>query len=297
MANFEARGVFTALVTPFTEDGSHVDFGAFERLLDSQLKGGVSGLVPCGTTGETPTLSDEEQRELIRRTVAFAAGRIPVMAGTGSNSTKKTIELSNAALEVGADAVMVVTPYYNKPSQEGMLRHIELVASAVRGPIFLYNIPGRTGVDLSVETTLRIIERCPNVVGIKDATGSVFSCQGVLASTPRPFAVLAGDDALALPMVSVGAAGVISVTSNLYPRQVSEVLSDYAAGRLSAAQAKNLKLFPVHRTMFCEPNPQPVKAALALKGMMRAAVRPPLVELGASSRALVERTLAAYEAS
>lgn len=297
MANFEARGVFTALVTPFTEDGSHVDFGAFERLLESQLDGGVAGLIPCGTTGETPTLSDEEQREVIRRTVTFAAGRLPVMAGTGSNSTKKTIELSNAAFELGADAVMVVMPYYNKPSQEGMLRHMQLVASAVRGPIFLYNIPGRTGVDLSVETTLRLIEEFPNIVGIKDATGTVFSCQGVLASAKRRFAILAGDDALALPMMSVGATGVISVTSNLYPRQVSEVLNDYFAGRLEAAQAKNLKLFPVHRAMFCEPNPQPVKAALALKGVMHATVRPPLVELGAASRALVERTLATYEAS
>jgi 4-hydroxy-tetrahydrodipicolinate synthase len=297
MAQFEPRGVYTALVTPFTEDGSQIDWAAYERLLQAQLDAEVTGVLPCGTTGETPTLSDAEQSELIRRTVAFVRGRVPVLVGTGTNGTKKSIEASLAALEAGADAVMIVMPYYNKPSQAGLLRHVELVAKAVSAPIVLYNIPGRAGVELSVETTLRIVETCPNVVSVKDATGSLFYSQGVLERARRGFAVLSGDDPLTLPMLSIGATGVISVTSNLYPKQVGDVIRAWDAGRAAEARDLNRALYPVHRALFAEPSPQPVKAALALKGRMHATVRPPLVEASSETRELLTRVLRAFEAT
>jgi 4-hydroxy-tetrahydrodipicolinate synthase len=222
---------------------------------------------------------------------------VPLLAGTGTNSTKKTIEGSLAALEAGADGVMIVTPYYNKPSQEGIVRHMELIARAVSAPILLYNIPGRSGVELSVETTLRILELCPNVVGVKDATGSMYYCQGLLERAGDRVTVLCGDDPLTLPMLSVGATGVISVTSNLYPRQVAEVISGFESGNLAQARQKNLALYPVHRALFVEPSPQPVKAALAAKGRMTAAVRPPLVEASAATRELLSKIMRQFEAS
>lgn len=297
MASIELSGALTALVTPFSEDGSSIDWQAFEALVQSQIEGGISGLVPCGTTGETPTLSDAEQREVVKRTAALAKGKLPVIAGTGSNSTKKTIEYSKAALEAGADAVMVVMPYYNKPSQEGMFRHVEQVAKSVSAPIVLYNIPGRSGVELSVETMLRILEACSNVVGLKDATGNVTYCQELIRRAGDRVAILSGDDPLTLPMMVMGVRGVISVTSNLYPKQVAEVCSDALAGRWDAAKRKHLALLPVHKNLFIEPNPQPVKAALAHKGRMTAAVRLPLVEASAACRDAVVRTLEEYERS
>lgn len=288
-------GTWTALVTPFTADGSAIDWEAYDALVDSQLAGGVSGLVPCGTTGETPTLSDAEQRELVQRTVSRVAGRVPVMAGTGSNSTKKTVESSRAALEAGADAVMVVMPYYNKPSQDGMRAHVEAVARAVGAPLVLYNIPGRTGVELAVDTLVAVLDTCPNVVGVKDATGHVLHCQETLRRTGDRAAILCGDDPLTVPMMSVGARGVISVTSNLYPARVSAVTTAALAGRWEEARRAHLALLPVHRAMFVEPNPQPLKAALAARGRMQASVRLPLVPASEATRALVARVMADYD--
>jgi 4-hydroxy-tetrahydrodipicolinate synthase len=297
MAALDLSGAFTALVTPFSQDGSAIDWDAFDRLVESQIDGGIRGLVPCGTTGETPTLTDAEQRELIQRTAELARGKLPVMAGTGSNSTKKTIETSKAALEAGADAVMVVMPYYNKPSQEGMFRHVTMVAAAVDAPIVLYNIPGRTGVELSVDTTLRILEASPNVVGVKDATGNVMYCQELIRRAGDRVAVASGDDPLTLPMMVVGVRGVISVTSNVLPKEVAEVCTDALAGRWDAARKKHLALLPVHRALFVEPNPQPTKAALALAGKMLAVVRPPLVEASVACRDAVARALEEYQRS
>lgn len=297
MAKLELGGAYTALVTPFTEDGSAVDFDAYEQLVEAQIAGGISGLVPCGTTGETPTLSDSEQREVVKRTVGVAKGRVPVLVGTGSNSTKKSIEASKAAMEAGADAVMIVMPYYNKPSQQGMVRHVEMIAKAVNAPIVLYNIPGRTGVELSVASLLRILDSSQNVVGVKDATGNVQSCQKLLAKAGDRVAVMSGDDPLTLPMMSVGARGVISVTSNVYPKQVSAVVADAAAGRWDDARRKHFALLPVHAAMFVEPNPQPVKAALALKGGMRATVRAPMVDASEECRKAVAEAMKEYEAS
>jgi 4-hydroxy-tetrahydrodipicolinate synthase len=291
------NGVYTAIVTPFSADGSAIDWPAYERLVQSQLEGGVSGIVPCGTTGESPTLSDAEQRELIARTVRQVNGRVSVLAGTGTNSTKKTVEYSKAALEAGADGVMLMMPYYNRPSQAGLLSHISLVAKAVSCPIVLYNIPGRSAVELQLETLLEILEACPNVVGLKDATGGVLYCHELAVRAPGRLFVLCGDDPLTVPMMAVGATGVISVTSNLYPRAVSEVVADVLGGRWADAQQKNLRLFPVHRALFSEPSPQPIKAALALKGVMMPTLRPPLVEAGVACRARLSEVMRAFEAA
>lgn len=290
------QGVYTALVTPFSADGSSIDYDAYEKLLAQQIEGGVSGLVPCGTTGESPTLNDAEQRELIARTARFAAGRVPVLAGTGSFNTKKSIEASKAAFEAGADGVMIVMPYYNKPSQEGMYRHVTEIAKAVSGPVVLYNVPGRHVVDLSVDTLLRIADACANVVGIKDASGNCYFVQELQNKARGRLVNLCGDDPLALPMMALGAKGVISVTSNVYPRQVSEVVADALAGRWAEAERKSTALFPVHRALFCEPSPTPTKAALSLKGMMNAAVRLPIVEATESCLATVAAVMKTYEA-
>jgi 4-hydroxy-tetrahydrodipicolinate synthase len=296
MSTFSLRGVFTALVTPFDSDGSQIDWAAYEKLVAGQLAGGVSGLVPCGTTGETPTLSDAEQREVVQRTAALVRGKLPILAGTGTNNTKKSIDLSRAALEAGADAVMIVMPYYNKPSQEGMIRHVEVIAREVSAPIVLYNIPGRSAVELGVESFLRILDACPNVVGIKDATGNVLHCQELLRRAGDRVSVVSGDDPLTLPLMSVGAKGVISVTSNLYPQEMSASVEDVLLGRWEEALRKHRLLLPVHRALFLEPNPQPVKAALALKKRMHASVRLPMVEASEATRQMLVEVMRAFEA-
>lgn len=289
-------GAYTALVTPFTADGTQIDWAAYERLIEAQLEARVTGLVPCGTTGEIPCLTDAEQRELVSRAAKLAKGRATVVAGVGSNNTHKSIDAAKAALEAGAEGVMVVMPYYNKPSQDGLLGHVRAIADAVACPVMLYNIPGRTAVELTVDTLLRILDVCPNVVALKDASGGVTYTQELLSRATRSILVLAGDDALTLALMAVGARGVISVTSNLYPRQVSEVVEDALAGRYLEAQPKNKKLYSVHRAMFVEPNPQPIKAALSLKGRMNASVRQPLVEASSACRAMLSEIMRVYEA-
>lgn len=291
----QLAGAFTALVTPFTADGSSVDFDALSALVEAQIAGGIAGLVPCGTTGESPTLTDAEQVAVVRRTVEVAKGRVPVVAGTGSFSTKKTIASSKAALEAGADAVMVVMPYYNKPTQAGLAAHVLAVASEVKAPIVLYNIPGRTGIDLSADATVTICEKAPNVVAIKDATGNVLRCQELVRRLGDRLVVLSGDDGLTVPMMSVGARGVISVTSNVYPHAVAEVCRLARKGAFDEARAKHLALLPVHEAMFVESNPAPCKAALAHQGRMQATVRGPLVLASDAARAKVVEAMRAYE--
>jgi 4-hydroxy-tetrahydrodipicolinate synthase len=297
MTEFSLSGAYTALVTPFTADASEIDFEAYDKHLETQLAAGVSGLVPCGTTGEAATLSDGEQRALISRTVKIAQGRALVLAGTGSNSTKKSVEAARAAIEAGADAVMVVMPYYSRPAQEGLFQHICATAKAVSCPIVLYNVPGRSAVELSVETALRVLDSCPNVVGFKDATGNVLHCQELLSRAARPISILCGDDPLTVPMMSVGATGVISVTSNVYPKEVSDLVADALVGRFSEAAKKHLALFPVHRVLFSEPSPAPTKAALYMKRRMQQSVRLPIVEASAECRARIAAVLAQYEAA
>jgi 4-hydroxy-tetrahydrodipicolinate synthase len=296
MADLSLSGAYTALVTPFSPDGSEVDFVAFEKHLEAQIAGGIAGLVPCGTTGEAPTLTDGEQRELIARSKRVAKGRAVVLAGTGSNSTKKSIEAAKAAVEAGADAVMVVMPYYSKPTQEGLFQHVCAIAKATPAPIVLYNIPGRSVVELSVDSTLRVLDACPNVVGVKDATGNVLHCQELLLRARRPISVLSGDDALTVPMMSVGATGVISVTSNVFPEAVSNMVKDALAGRVLEAGKKQVALFGVNKAMFSEASPAPAKAALHIKGRMSASVRLPIVEASAECRARLSAVMAEYEA-
>lgn len=272
----DLRGTYTALVTPFTKSGIEVDFAALDALVDAQLAGGVTGLVPCGTTGESPTLDDDEQVEVIRRVAARAKGKAPILAGTGSFSTKKTVAASKAAVAAGADGVMIVMPYYNKPSQEGMRRHVLEVAAAVDVPIVLYNVPVRSVVDLAAETTEKICAEAANVVGMKEATGNVLRCQELVRRLGDRMTILSGDDALTLPMMAVGAMGVISVTSNVRPRETSRVTTLFLQGDLAGARKQHLALLELHGLLFVEPNPAPAKAALALAGVMDRGVRGPL---------------------
>lgn len=290
-------GAYTALVTPFTRDRSGVDWEAFERLVEQQVEAGLTGLVPCGTTGEGPTLSPSERDQLIRVAVRGARGRAVVVAGIGTNDTQRSIEGARLAVAAGAEAVMLVMPYYNRPSQEGLLLHVSAVARAVDRPLMVYNIPSRTGVELEVDTLLRVLEQCPNVVALKDASGGVVYCQRLLARAKGRIRVLSGDDPLTVPLISVGAEGVVSVTGNLLPRPVVTVVEAALAGRMAEAREQNARLFPVHRALFSEPSPAPVKAALALKGKMEPTVRPPLIEASARCRAELAEVLAAFEAS
>ncbi len=288
-------GAFTALVTPFSEDGSTIDFDAFDALVEGQLAGGVSGLVPCGTTGEAATLSDAEIKLVIERTARLSRGRVPVVAGTGSFSTQKTIHASHAAFDAGADAVMVVMPYYTRPTQAGLVEHVTKVAAAVKGPIVLYNIPGRTGVDLGADATETICLRSPNVIGIKDATGNILRCQELVRRLGDRFVVMSGDDALTLGMMACGARGVISTTSNLLPKAVSDVTRLANGGDWKEARRAHLALLPVYEAMFIEASPAPVKFALSLKGRAAPAVRPPLVTASESARAKIVEALGYYE--
>lgn len=290
-------GVYTALVTPFTPDGSSIDWDAYDRLLAEQLEAGITGLVPAGTTGESATLTDEEQRDLARHTVQVAKGRARVVVGTGSNNTKKSVQASRVALEAGADGVLLVTPYYSRPSQEGLFQHVKTIAEQIDAPIMLYNIPARSAVELEVPTLLRLLDACPNVVALKDASGGVRYCQELLQAAKERVLVLSGDDALTLPSMSVGAQGVVSVASNLYPRKVGEVVNLALEGRFSDALALHRRLYPLYRALFSEPSPQPIKAALAAANKMSAAVRSPLIEAGAACRAELAQVVRALEAA
>ncbi|HEY8079677.1 MAG TPA: 4-hydroxy-tetrahydrodipicolinate synthase [Labilithrix sp.] len=287
-------GTYTALVTPFGDDGA-IDWDAFDRLVAGQLDAGIDGLVPCGTTGESPALDHEEQLELVKRCVKLAKGKAVVLAGTGANSTRATIAYSQAAERAGADAVMVVVPYYNKPTQDGLRQHYVAVAASVKCPMVVYNIPARTGIDLAADTLARIAEEAPNVVATKEATGNVLRAQEILRSGSR-MTVLSGDDTLTLPMIACGARGVISVTSNLYPAEVARATKLALEGKLEEARRAHLALCRVHEAMFVEANPSPVKAALALKGRMKDVVRGPLARISDAGRAKVAAAIEAYEA-
>lgn len=288
------EGTFTALVTPFKDDLS-IDWDAFDKLVDGQIQGGISGLVPCGTTGESPSLDEEEQVELIRRCVKAAKGKAMVMAGTGTNSTASTIKYSKAAVKAGADAVMIVTPYYNKPTQEGLFQHYLAAAASVEVPVCVYNIPGRSIIDMTTDTLARICEKAPNVVAVKDATNNVVRCSETVRRLGSRVTVLSGDDTLTLPMISVGAKGVISVTSNVLPAEVTKATRLSLEGRMEEARREHLALSNVYDTMFLEANPACPKAALAHLGRMKDVVRGPMVKCSEAARAKVIAALTAYE--
>jgi len=277
-------GVITALVTPLRGDA--VDEEALRRLVDEQIAGGVDGLVPVGTTGESPTLTNEEHLRVIQLVVEAAKKRVPVIAGTGSNSTRETIEMSIAAKKVGADGLLLVTPYYNRPGQEHLYRHFKAVVEAAPLPSVLYNVPGRTACDLLPETIARLAE-LPQVVGVKEATGSVLRASQILstlARTGREVAVLSGDDATAFPLFAVGARGVISVVSNVAPKQMSAMWDAAAAGDWNKARELHYKLLPLGEGLFVEANPIPVKTALSMMGRIADEIRPPLYPLAPQYR-------------
>jgi 4-hydroxy-tetrahydrodipicolinate synthase len=288
------EGTYTAMVTPFRDVPGHpIDWDALDRLLEVQIASGVSGVVPCGTTGESPTLSHEEHGQVVERTVLRAKGRVQVIAGTGSNSTREAIVMSKHAETAGVDAVMVVVPYYNRPTQEGLYRHFLEVANSVRVPVIVYNIPARTGIDLAPETLVRIAEAAPNVVAVKEATGNVLRAQKIVKTMGPRMRVLSGDDALTLPMIAVGARGVISVTSNLLPAETAHATRLALDGSADKGRDAHFALLPVHEALFLEASPAPVKAALAMRGLIEDVVRPPLVRCTDGARKAIAGALEA----
>ena len=289
------EGAFTALVTPFDAE-LRVDDAALDRLVDAQIAGGIAGIVPCGTTGESPTLDDDEHIGVIAKVVKRANKRCPIIGGTGSNSTREAINLSTKAVEVGVDAVMIVMPYYNKPTQAGLIDHCNQVAAAVKGtPVVLYNVPGRTMSDLLPESVEAICKASPNVIAIKEATGNILRAQELHRRLGDRLTILSGDDALTLGMMAVGARGVISVTSNLFPKQVQHVCELALAGKWEEAKRAHLALVPVHDIMFIESNPGPVKAALAATKILTGNVRAPLAWPTDASNAKVLSVVDSYQ--
>jgi 4-hydroxy-tetrahydrodipicolinate synthase len=284
-------GTYTALVTPFRDDA--IDREAYRRLIDSQFAGGVTGIVPVGTTGESPTVSYDEHFELIRLAVEFAGGRGKVMAGTGSNSTAEAIEATRKAEELGADSVLVVAPYYNKPNQEGVFRHFQAIASATSLPVMLYSIPGRCAIEIAVETVARLAEACPNIRSIKEAGGNVERVHQLRASLPDDFTILSGDDSLTLPFMASGAVGVVSVASNLIPAGVAALVNAMLAGDLAAARAAHYRYYPLFKGMLSlDVNPAPIKAALAMAGLLPGdELRLPLLPLDEAKRATLRGIL------
>jgi 4-hydroxy-tetrahydrodipicolinate synthase len=237
------RGTFTALVTPFRDGG--IDTSAFEKLIEAQIAAGITGIVAVGTTGESPTLSHEEREQVIRLAVATAKKRCQVLAGTGSNATHHAVADTKAAEKLGADGALLVAPYYNKPSQEGLFRHFKAIADATSLPITLYNIPGRCGVDIAPDTVARLAKECRNIVSIKEASGSVERVSELRARLPESFTILSGDDSLTLPFMSVGAVGVVSVASNLFPAEICALVRAYQSGDVKSAENLHCKLFPL----------------------------------------------------
>ncbi len=283
----EFRGVYTALVTPFSR--GEVDYAKLRELVERQVKAKVAGIVPVGTTGESPTLTYEEHLKVVEVVAEQANGRCQIIAGTGANSTREAVEMTMKAKKYGVDATLQVVPYYNKPTQEGMYRHFMTVADSCGLPIVLYNIPGRCGVGLTVENVARLRQSSPLIAAVKEAAGSAERVSAMLDLCDIP--ILSGDDALTLPMMSVGGKGVVSVTSNLLPEKMVELVELFFAGKNEAAIALNKWLYPLFRDQFIETNPVPIKAAMALCGILDEEYRLPLCELTAPNREILKATL------
>jgi 4-hydroxy-tetrahydrodipicolinate synthase len=288
------HGTFTALVTPFRDGG--IDVSAFEQLVETQIGAGITGIVAIGTTGESPTLSHEEREQVIRVAVAKVNKHCLVLAGTGSNSTEHAIANTKRAEKLGVDAALLVAPYYNKPSQEGLFRHFKAIAGATSLPIMLYNIPGRCGVDIVPETVARLAKECRNIVSIKEASGSVERVSELRRRLPDAFTILSGDDSLTLPFMAVGAVGVVSVASNLFPSDVCALVRACESGDLRSAETSHRKLLSLFKDLFIEPNPVPVKTALGWRGAMSPEVRLPLCEMSEANQARLRKTLEEFEA-
>ncbi len=289
-------GTYTALVTPFRRGA--IAYDDLRKLVAAQIKAGVNGLVPVGTTGESPTVSHEEHLDIIRCTIEAARGRVPVIAGTGSNSTHEAIDMTKAADAAGADAFLLVAPYYNRPTQEGMFLHFAQIAEATDKPIILYSIPGRCGVEIGVSLIERLRAKYPHVAHIKEAGGSVDRVDQIISALGNDITVLSGDDSLTLPFMAVGAQGVISVASNLYPKEISKLVSLALDHDYRKARALHRRLYPVFKSLFIESNPAPVKLAMLEAGIIDSEeVRPPLCALSPASRKTLLASLAAFRKS
>lgn len=285
------KGCFVAIVTPF-RDGA-VDFPALDELIDYLIEGGISGIVPCGTTGESPTLTQDEHAAIVSAVVKRVRKRVPVVAGTGTNCTEKTLELSQTSAKAGVDGLMLVSPYYNRPSQRGLYEHFSFIAQAVPLPILLYNIPGRTGVEISVETIARLHSDHRNIVAVKHATGSVDGASELASASD--ITILSGDDSLTLPLMSVGATGVVSVVGNLLPKEMSAMTGAALKGDWESARVWHKKLFPICRDLLkLDTNPIPIKTALAMRGMMAEEFRLPMCSMDAARKEKLRAVIAQF---
>jgi 4-hydroxy-tetrahydrodipicolinate synthase len=282
-------GTYTAIVTPFKN--GQLDTDAFRRLIELQIKGGVDGIVPVGTTGESPTVNYEEHIEIIAKAVEFARGRVHVMAGTGGNSTSEAVYLTQAAEKAGADSTLQVAPYYNKPSQEGLFQHFLEVSRSTKLPVILYSIPGRCGVEIGIETVHRLAAVSPKIVAIKEAGGNPDRVSQLRAKLGKRFSIFSGDDSLTLPFMSVGAHGVISVASNIIPKQVSQMVAAFAKGDIARALKLHEQYYSIFKDLFIESNPVPVKTALAMMGKCSEECRLPLVGMSPKNREILRATL------
>jgi 4-hydroxy-tetrahydrodipicolinate synthase len=281
--------VLTAMVTPFDHTGE-VDFNATRLLVNYLIANGTDGLVVAGTTGESPTLTTEEKVELFKFVVDVVDGRVPVIAGTGSNNTRASISLTRLAAEAGVDGIMLVTPYYNKPSQEGLFQHFKAIAESTPLPIMLYNIPGRSVVNMSVETIARL-SKINNIVAIKEASGSLDDMAEIISSTPSDFTLYSGDDGLTLPVLAIGGAGVVSVASHIIGNEMQEMINRFKNGELQGAAKAHRSLLPIMKGLFAAPNPTPVKAALNMNGINVGGVRLPMVPLSDEEKAVLQSIL------
>ena len=282
-------GTYTAIVTPF--QNGQLDEGALERIIKLQIKGGVDGIVPVGTTGESPTVDMAEHIKIIELSVKFAGGKIKVLAGTGGNATNEAIFLTQAAEKAGADGSLQVAPYYNKPTQEGLFQHFRAISRATKLPLVLYSIPGRCGVEISIDTVKRLAREYKNIVGIKEAGGSCDRVSQLRAALGENFTILSGDDSLTLPFMSVGAHGVVSVASNVIPKEVAQMVKLFASGKATAAIRLHEKYYPLFKDLFIETNPTPVKAALAMMKIIQEEYRLPLVPMNPKNWEALRTTL------
>ncbi len=284
------RGTGTALVTPFKKDGT-IDETALRKLVDYQIAGGVEAIIPIGTTGESPSISSDEHRRILEIVIERSRGRIKVFAGSGSNYTKRAIELTHLAKDLGADAAILVAPYYNKPTQEGYFQHYRAVAEAVDIPLIVYNVPGRTGGNIAASTTLRMAEEIPSIMAVKEASGNIAQIMEIARNRPKHFSLLSGDDAITLPILSVGGDGCISVVANQLPKDFSDMVRAGLSGNWKKALQLHNKLLPLMNANFIETNPIPVKASLAMMGMIDEVYRLPLVPMGSKNRKVLKTIL------
>jgi 4-hydroxy-tetrahydrodipicolinate synthase len=285
--------VLTAMVTPFDENGE-IDFQATKNLINYLIANGTEGLVVSGTTGESPTLTEEEKVHLFKFTVEVVNGRVPVIAGTGSNNTKGSIELTILAEDVGVDGIMLVAPYYNNPSQEGLYQHFKTIAEVTSLPIMLYNVPGRSVVNISVETVIRL-SKIPNIVSIKEASGNLDTMVEIINHTPEDFSLYSGDDGLTIPVLSIGGIGVISVASHVIGNEMQSMIGHFNRGNIQEAARDHRRLLPIMKALFAAPNPSPVKAALNLKGIPVGGVRLPMIPLNDEQLNTLQQALPIYE--